>query len=224
MICLWCDINQQFNLLSKVAYGWLSAQTSWGSLALSLPRDLSSAAEASVISWLATPLSPSPFRTSCSQSPGPTQASFPGSECKTDLSPTLRTQPSCPSEHLGGEWTDSYSWTVSSFHQQNDYSASPPFTRSNSGIPVYSREPLSEWSPGSRRVGTKISSANLRSAYCSLTASLCLETQTPRHSLENHSVQHLIATQCLCLSSWCPFRSDKQREVYPFITCFLYNE
>ena len=62
LVRMWyaCDINQQFNLLSKVVYSWLSAQTSWGSLALSLPRDLSSTAEASVISWLATLLSPSP--------------------------------------------------------------------------------------------------------------------------------------------------------------------
>lgn len=128
-----------------MVYGWLLAETSWGSLAPSLTGDLSSTAEAPVLSLLATPQSQPLIRTSCSQSPGPAQASFPGSECKIDLSPTLCTHPSCTPEDLVGEngLIPTHGFSPASTNKVIIQPASQPFTLYNSGIPVYSREPLS---------------------------------------------------------------------------------
>lgn len=120
-------ISINSNLLSKVVYGWLSAETSWGSLALSLTGDLSSTAKAPVLSLLATPLSPSPSsEPPALRAQAPPRRLFLAQNVKYICLLHSALSNPAPQNTLWEEWTDSYSWTLSSIHQQSDYSASQP--------------------------------------------------------------------------------------------------
>lgn len=138
-------ISININLLSKVVYGWLSAEASWGSLYSASLGTSPQLQKAPVLSLLATPLSPSP-----SSEPPALRAQAPPSG-RLFLAQNVKyicllhsalSNPA-PQNTLWEEWTDSYSWTLQ--HPPTKVIIQPvsqPFTFYNSGIPVYSREPL----------------------------------------------------------------------------------
>ena len=227
LVRMWyaCDINQQFNLLSKVVYSWLSAQTSWGSLALSLPRDLSSTAEASVISWLATLLSPSP-----SSEPHALRAQAPPKHLFLAQNVKQICLPHCVLSHPAPQSTRGENGLIPT------HGLSPASTNKMIIQPAHHlRAPIlgSQFIAGNPYLSGPLGPGgwvlkSLQQTSALLTVPL-LPPSAWRPRLQDIPLKTTLCSiwlqHCVWfLSSWCPFRSDKQQEVYLFITCFLYSE